>query len=160
MDAAVDLVAERGLEGLSHRLVASCANLSSSTPGCFFTSIDALVGAAVAQVAEDLLSTVDALVAGLESGEIGREDFTRRLIEHLLGARRQEVVVQFQAYLATKRRPELREPLERALRGFEGATAQGLEAFGVAHPAIAARRFVAVIDVFALHRIAWSRGTD
>lgn len=82
------------------------------------------------------------------------------MIEHLLGARRQEVVVQFQAYLATERRPELREPIERALRGFEGATAQGLEAFGVAHPAIAARRFVAVIDGFALHRIAWSRGTD
>lgn len=48
LDAAVDLIAERGLEGLSHRLVAARANVSSSTPGYFFTSIDALVGAAVA----------------------------------------------------------------------------------------------------------------
>lgn len=160
LDAATELIAERGLEGLSHRSVAARANVPSSTPGYFFASMDELAGAAVTQVAENLLSAVEALVADLESGGIDREDFTRRLIEHLVRTRRQEVVVQFEAYLAAGQRSELREPVERVLTGFETAAAKGLEAFGVAHPGTVARRFVAVIDGFALHRIACPRGDD
>lgn len=160
LDTAVDLMAERGLEGLSHRSVAAHAGVPASTPGYFFASIDELVGAAVTQIAEDLLVAVDRLVNELESGRIGREDFTRSLIGHLVRTRRQEVVVQFEAYLAAERRPELREPVARIREGFESATAKGLEAFGVAHPITVARRFVAVIDGFALHRVTCSRDID
>lgn len=160
LNATVDLMAERGLEGLSHRAVAAHAGVPASTPGYFFASIDELVGAAVTQVAEDLLAAVDQLVAELESGELDREEFARSLIGQLIRTRRQEVVVQFEAYLAIGRRPELREPVERILAGFEAATATGLGAFGVAHPTAVASRFVAVIDGFALHRITCSRGTD
>jgi hypothetical protein len=97
---------------------------------------------------------VQELVTGLESGVIDRVDFTRRLVEHLVRPRRQEVVVQFETYLATEQRPELRDPVERVPTDFESASAKGLETFGIADPAGAARRFVAVIDGFALHRIA------
>lgn len=67
------------------------------------------------------------------------------------------VVAQFEIYLEAWRNPGLREPVSQALAAFEALTTDALRALGVADPAEAAPAFVALVDGFALHRLARPR---
>ena len=59
IDAAIELIAERGIEGVSHRSVAARAGVPAATPGYYFASIDELIGAAISHVAAEILGTVE-----------------------------------------------------------------------------------------------------
>ncbi|WP_121254545.1 TetR/AcrR family transcriptional regulator [Nocardioides ferulae] len=160
VEAAIEVIAERGLEGVTHRSVAARAGVPLSTTSYFFGSLDELIGAAVTEIADRVRASVDAVVADAAGGALDRRELAERLVRLLAAASPQLVLVQFEAYLATSRRPDLRPAVRAIMLGFEEATAAALAAVGVADAPGAARQFVAVIDGFALHRIAWPRDDE
>lgn len=161
LEAAVEVIAERGLEGVTHRSVAERAAVPLSTTSYFFASLDELVAAAIGRIAAGVVADVERLIRDAADGGIDRDGFADRLVALLAGGNARDVIVQFEAYLACERRPELHEPVRQIMLSYEKVTRTALRAVGIADPAPIARQFVAVIDGFALHRIAWPRdGAD
>ncbi|TQK29906.1 TetR/AcrR family transcriptional regulator [Arthrobacter sp. SLBN-53] len=158
--AAVDEIAESGLEGVTHRSIAARAELPVSTTSYFFGSLDELIGAAVQHIAEDVVSSIEGLTDDLASTDLDLADFADRLLDILSNVRARQVVVQFESYLATSRRPELIEPVRAIMVALETAAADALAAIGISESPAAARQFVALVDGFALHRVAWPRAGE
>ncbi|MEP9384877.1 TetR/AcrR family transcriptional regulator [Nocardioides cheoyonin] len=151
-DAAVTLVAERGLKGLTHRAVDAAAGVPLGTTSNYWRTREALIDAVVARfeqrdlaqlsagggeaptTPEAVASTVAAALATFvtEQGELTRARFALALA-----------------------RPDAVAAAHRRLLGFvEGI----LTATGVAEPAIRARRLADYGDGFMLHALTTRRG--
>ncbi|GAA0235249.1 TetR/AcrR family transcriptional regulator [Cryptosporangium japonicum] len=152
LDAAVAVIAEHGLEGVTHRAVAAAAGVPLATTSYFFSSLDELVGAAVTRVADAILESADVLAEGAPV------EHTIDLLVEVVTA--PTVLVQFEAYLGRSRRPELVEPVTRIVEAYESAATTVLRSLGVLEPARAARHLIALLDGFALQRIAHPRPDD
>lgn len=159
LDAALEVIADHGLEGATHRAIAAAADVPLSATSYFFTSLDALIGAAVTRVADGILRSADALVAGTPHPD-RLDDHVERLVDIVTAPPGRRLLVQFEAYLGTTRRPELVEPVTRVVAAYEQAVATVLRSLGAPEPGTAARQLVALLDGFALHRIASPRADD
>lgn len=163
LDAAVEVIADRGLEGVTHRAIAAAANVPLSTTSYFFSSLDELIGAAVTRIADGILRAAESLVAdasSLRSADASIDDYVDRLVDVVTAPPGRQLLVQFEAYLSTTRRPDLVEPVTRIVDAYEHAAATVLRSLGAVEPATAARHLVAVLDGFALQRIAHPRPDD
>ena len=63
LDAAVEVIAEQGVAGPTHRSIAARAGMSTSTTSYFFSSLDQLIAAALHVVGERIVQRVDAVTA-------------------------------------------------------------------------------------------------
>jgi hypothetical protein len=70
------------------------------------------------------------------------------------------LAAQYQLYLEAGRNPALQPAISEALAAFEGLAASVLAALGARDPAEAAVAFVALLDGFALHRLARPRDPE
>jgi DNA-binding transcriptional regulator YbjK len=163
LDAAVEVIAEHGLEGVTHRAIAKAAGVPLSTTSYFFASLDDLIGAAVTVIADEVLEAVDSLVSeasGFTGTDVPVDEYIERLLDVVIAPRPRQVVVQFEAYLGTTRRPDLVDPVRRIVEGYEHAATTVLSALGAAEPEKVARHLIALLDGFALQRIAHPRPDD
>ncbi|MFG1922954.1 TetR/AcrR family transcriptional regulator [Cryptosporangium sp. NPDC048952] len=152
LDAAVEVIADHGLEGVTHRAVAAAAGVPLSTTSYFFSSLDELIGAAVTRVADTILESADFL-----ADDVPLDETIDLLVEVVTAP---TVLVQFEAYLGRTRRPDLVEPVTRIVEAYESAATTVLRALGAAEPGRAARHLIALLDGFALQRIAHPRPDD
>jgi DNA-binding transcriptional regulator YbjK len=155
LDAAVEVVAERGVAGATHREIASRAGVPLSTTSYFFGSLDELLLAAMRVFSNQLLTQLEVVRAMLTGRELSPAQAVDRLLDLLLSQPPARIVAQFETYLEAARRPEVREEVKRLIMALEGVAAAGLAAAGAQSPGEAARAFVALLDGFALHRVAW-----
>lgn len=151
--AAVEVTAEVGVAGVTHRAVTEKAGLPLTTVGYFFDSIDALTEEALrvytdadadAQVAlaealAEAHSTPDEIAAALSSAAAPRSPETPAL---------------FEAYLHAARHPEFRDAAARALDAARRVAAAGVRAAGAPEPDAAAPAFTALAHGLALHEMA------
>ena len=158
LDAAVEVIAEDGVAGATHRAIAARAGVPLSTTSYFFASIDELVTAAMQVVAERLITQVDGIAAELGSEPVDVEAAVDRLMDLLDGVRAVDLAAQFEVYVQCARRSQLQPVAHHMMTSFERAAEVALRAVGVPRPAEAARAVVALIDGFQLHRLAWPRG--
>ena len=161
LDAAVEVIAEHGLEGVTHRAIAGTAGVPLSTTSYFFTSLDELIGAAVTRIADGVLTDVEALVAEASTvvDDDSRQAYVDRLLE-VVTTRERQILVQFEGYLGATRRPDLVEPVQRIIDAYEHAAAAVLGVLGASDPDRQARQLVALLDGFALQRIVSPRPDD
>ena len=159
LDAAVEVIADHGLEGVTHRAVAAAAGVPLSATSYFFSSLDELIGAAVTRIADGILRSADALIADAVDPHLA-DDYVDRLVGVVTAPAGRQLLVQFEAYLGATRRPDLVEPVIRLVDAYERAAATVLRSLGAAEPERAARHLVAVLDGFALQRIARPRPVD
>ena len=163
LDAAIDVIAERGLEGVTHRAVANAAGVPLSATSYFFASMDELIGAAVTRIADGVLQAVESFIddtTNRGSTETSVDAAIDRMLAALAGPRDRQIQVQFEAYLATNRRPDLIESVRRIVEAYEHAATTILASLGATEPEMAARHLIAVLDGFALQRIANPRPDD
>jgi DNA-binding transcriptional regulator YbjK len=156
LEAAVALVAEHGVGGVTHRGVAARAGLPTATTSYFFESLDELVLEAMRVLAAEEVEALDAIARAVAS--LTPDEVLDRFVGALLAQPAARNVAQFEAYLEVTRRPELREEVGAVLVAFERLAEAALRAAGAARPAEGARAFVALADGFALHRLAHPRG--
>lgn len=103
--AALAVVARDGVEGLTHRAVASAADVPLGSTTYHFTSREELLGAALAHGVDEWRALVDRWAERIERDGLaaGLADGLARLIAD----ERDFVIVEYELYGASVRRPEL-----------------------------------------------------
>ncbi|WP_226899715.1 TetR/AcrR family transcriptional regulator [Nonomuraea phyllanthi] len=141
-DAAITLLAERGMRGLTHRAVDEAAGLP---PGS--TSNLARTRAALLELTLSRLSELEmrALAPAYEIDPSRPEDMPARIAEalHVQLMDRRRTLARYELALEATRRPELREIYDRAGRRFRDPSVALLAAAGSRDPARHARQLVA-----------------
>jgi hypothetical protein len=102
-----------------------------------------------------LIDRLDEVRRQLTGSEASPVEAIDRLLATLLAQPSAGIVAQFEAYLEAARRPEVRREVAQVIAALERLAQALLEAAGAERPATGARALVALIDGFALHRVAW-----
>lgn len=140
-DAAIELLAEAGVHGVTHRAVERRAELPAGTTSNYFRSREALLVAVVERVVDLHLAGVDAATTagggprGRGAGDV--EHLTDLLTASLLTAattHRQRYLAIFELRIEALRRPALAGALDELVRRATGATAAHHAALGLPVP--------------------------
>lgn len=150
-DAAVEVIAAKGLRGLTHRAVDVRAGLPpGSTSSCFRTRAALLTG-----VLERMIEHDEQLLAAFPhtgwtlNTPSGRERIVSMLTELLtywLGPGRSRTLARLELYLDATRRAELADELEAANREYLQRVSTGMAETGMSDPDESARVLIAQLD--------------
>lgn len=150
-DGAIEVIAEKGLRGLTHRAVDALAGLPpGSTSSCFRTRI-ALLSAVLdrlVELDERVLAALPAAGWTIDTAQGRAEivDMLTDLVLYWLGPARSRTRARLELYLDASRRSELAPALEAANRRFISYTAVGMRAADLPQPEESARLLVAQLD--------------
>lgn len=126
IDAAIAVVAERGIAALSHRAVAAAADVPLGSTTYHFATLDDLLVAALRQVNRGWLTGFARWVDGIDTAA-PLADEVIRLVEETLAGDRSRVVLEYELYLAALRheavRPIAAACLDEMVRLLGGAPA-------------------------------------
>lgn len=119
IDAAITVVGERGIAGLSHRSVAAAAEVPLGSTTYHFTSLDDLLVAALRQVNGECVADFARWVEGIDPA-VPLADEVTRLVEETLAGDRARMELEYELYLAALRhaavRPIAAECLDEMVR--------------------------------------------
>jgi DNA-binding transcriptional regulator YbjK len=158
LEAAVAVVAERGVGGATHRAIAARAGLPLSTTSYFFGSLDELIVAALKDFATESIADLEETAAAFAASTLSPAEAVQLLVDALVAEPRSSTIAQFEIYLEAARRSELQAEVRKILTSFERLAHSALVAVGARRPKEGARAFVALADGFALQRLASPRG--
>lgn len=159
LDAAVEIIAERGIGATTHRAVAARAGVPLSTTSYFFASIDDLIVEALRSVIDAVVARLEPLTATLATEHHSTDETLDTVVAALTATPEIHITAQFEAYLDATRRPVLQHEVQRAIIACEHIAETALQLIGAQNPHEGARAVVALIDGFALHRLAWPQKT-
>jgi DNA-binding transcriptional regulator YbjK len=142
IDAAIRVVAAKGIAGLSHRSVAAEADVPLGSTTYHFKTLDELLVAALRQANEGFTKTVAARGALRDPDTDLAADLAALGREWLAGDRT-GVEVEYELYLAALRRPALRPVADEWGRDFADLLARRTDP-------VTARALVALIDGICL----------
>lgn len=159
--AAVEIVAERGVGGATHRAIAERAQVPPSTTTYFFASIDELILEALRHFTALRVQQLDALGDALRESGSDPAGIARMFAEVLCAAPLQHEIAQFEAYLdASRRGADADGTVAGVLEAFEGVAVHALRAVGTPDPELVAPLFVSLADGYALRRLALGHSLD
>lgn len=149
LQAAAELIAERGWTAVSTRMLAERASVAPGLVHYHFASLQALLTEAALGVTRQAVNALASMLddASLEEG-----------LRHLLGAldhytgRDAMSLLFVETYLAANRDGDLRRDLAAIVADFLGRFGRWLDQRGVANPAETAAVLTAAIDGIMLHR--------
>ncbi|MFI9049908.1 TetR/AcrR family transcriptional regulator [Streptomyces sp. NPDC053427] len=107
IDAAIRVVGERGIAGLSHRAVAAAADVPLGSTTYHFRTLDDLLVAALEQVDEEWMADFARWVASIDPAVPLTEEVARYVADVLGGDRAQTELV-YELYLAALRHTAVR----------------------------------------------------
>jgi DNA-binding transcriptional regulator YbjK len=146
---------------VTHRAVAERAGLPLASTTYYFRSVHELIEEALKlHVAERVVELQALAVAALGVSGASAADIAERLAGVLVAAPRPTLVAQYQMYVEAGRNPALQPAVAEALATFEALAAGLLGTLGARDPQAAAEAFVALLDGFALHRLARPRDPE
>lgn len=147
--AVVDVVARKGLRGLTYRAVAEAAGVNNSLVAHHFGTRDSLIAAALLWSSEQSIAASRLRDAAENGGT-----FTEALLELLLEDPGLQVF-QYEMILEARRRPELAEPVAQLYESYVDALSEGLQAFGFQGDVrVVARSLFAALDGLVLQYLA------
>jgi DNA-binding transcriptional regulator YbjK len=159
--ATIELLGETGIKSVTHRAVAERAGVPLASTTYYFESVHQLVEEALKLHVAERVAELEGLAAvALGVTGAGVQDIAQRLAEVLVAAPAPILVAQYQLYLEAGRNPALQPAVADALRAFEALVASVLDALGARDPQGAAEAFLALLDGFALHRLARPRDPE
>ncbi|MUL43692.1 hypothetical protein FZ103_21425 [Streptomonospora sp. PA3] len=150
-DAAIEIVADEGLRGLTHRAVDARAGLpAGSTSSCFRTRLALLRGVLDRIVELDEADLERMPTTGWDVGSPEHRealvDLLVELLAYWLGPARARTRARLELYLDAARRPELTEALRAANRRFLDRAAVAMRASETPAPEAAARLLLVQLD--------------
>jgi DNA-binding transcriptional regulator YbjK len=150
LQAALRVIADRGVSAVTHRAVATEADVPLSSTTYYFESLDELLEGALLRFVRAETERLAAAAERLEGSRLEPLESAR-----LFRAELEETsVAQFELYLEVSRRPRLRAVARRCLDLYAAAAEAALRSAGATQPEAYARGFVALFDGYGLHRIA------
>lgn len=156
--STVAVLAERGTKGVTHRSVAEHAGLPQASTTYYFDSLDDMIDAAMRLHVAERVSEMDELTRQVRESGTADPEFIQDLLATLVDRSDEAVISLFEFYIEAGRNPAMREPVASALNAFENLASATLSALGVSEPERTAEGLIAIIDGYALHRVA--RGHD
>jgi len=152
--AAVEVAAEQGVAGITHRAVTEKAGLPLASASYFYSSIDELALDALRSFTAERADALAALVDELASESRSPRDVAA-LFASVAAPLHPLTTAQFEAYLHATRAPEAREAVAEAIAAFKRVAVAALRAAGVDDPDDAtAATFVALADGLAMQQLA------
>jgi TetR/AcrR family transcriptional regulator, regulator of biofilm formation and stress response len=115
IDVTIDVIAEHGVAGTTHRRIAAAANVPLGSLTYHFTGLDDLLGLAFQRHAERMSPLYEAHFQQVGS-RAQFVDAVTDLIHGDAGASTRDWAVAYELYLAALRRPALREVTESWMR--------------------------------------------
>lgn len=153
LDAVLRVVAEGGVDAVTHRRVAAAARVPLGSTSYYFASRDDLLREAFRQHAGDVYGSLDALAEGRPLGSADE------LVAFLVEMVRRELVdpsmvlVEYELIVRAARDPELAREVNDYERNLAARLAEALERLGVPSPVEAARTLIALVRGFELERL-------
>jgi len=151
--ATVEVIAEDGIAGLTHRAVAARADVSLAATTYYFASKDELLREALRGLAAEEAQQLRAAEQALSPQERADARAVAARIAHVL-ANQSRVGAKYELYLAAAREPEVRRDALSWIAAFTdlaGAVVPG---------PWAARALVAAVDGLVLHHLATAGAVD
>jgi DNA-binding transcriptional regulator YbjK len=135
IEVTLDVIAERGVAGMTHRQVAAAADVPLGSVTYHFTSLNDLLTCAFTHLAETAAAAFEARLAAIGPGVDARARVVEAMLSDLADNQRGAVLT-YELYAAAARDPELREVTQswmdrsrRSLeRHFDPDTAEALDA--------------------------------
>jgi len=146
-DAAIHLVATRGLRGLTHRAVDAEAGLPPGSTSYYLRTRKALLDACVRRMLARDLTAQASPDAGLEELLVG-------MVLDLVHNRTDDLVARYELSLEASRQPELREAIVQGGRQLRDGLTGLLEALGIPDAEEAAWPVAAMLDGLMYDRVA------
>lgn len=159
LDATIEIMAEQGLAAVTHRAVAAAAELPPSSTSYFFESIDELMAEAVTAAMNREVARLTELEGAVGDGPASTGRLIRSFADFIRNEHDPHTIAQFEIYLYASRKPELRGRVVAIIEATRELAQAALNASGIENP-LAAASMLAMIDGFALHRIANPDGAD
>ncbi|MDG4824032.1 TetR family transcriptional regulator [Asanoa sp. WMMD1127] len=153
-DAAIAVVAEQGMRGLTHRAVDARAGLPLGTTSAYFRTRKALIEGLVGRLAE--LDNADVATQTLDpppTDPTAFADAVAGVLDTWLTAGRERTLARYACLLEATHHPELRTILAYGRASRDQARAL-MTAAGVANPGQAGDHFVACVDGLLFDRLA------
>jgi DNA-binding transcriptional regulator YbjK len=156
LDAAVRVIGRGGVAAADHRAVAAEAGVPLGSTTYYFDSKDDMVARALEHVAE---REAERLAAESERGalDVGPDVLPERVADILIEAWAGDRVVllaQYELYLESARRPDLRPAAERWDRALREFLQNALERLGAPDPPRRARLLCAGLDGLLIEHVA------
>lgn len=151
--ATVEVTAEQGVAGVTHRAVTERAGLPLATVSYFFSSIDELAGEALRTFMAEEQEAQAAVAEGLAAADLSVDE-AGRAFALAAAPRLPETLALFEALLHAARHEELREAVADALAAARSVASAGLHVLGTPDPDRLAPAMTALAHGLALHRLA------
>ncbi|NEK96128.1 TetR family transcriptional regulator [Modestobacter muralis] len=145
VEAAIGVIAEHGVAGTTHRLVAAAADVPLGSMTYHFTGLDDLLAQAFAVHAERMAVTYEAHFADVRSRDDVVEAVTDLVHGHA-GADDRDWAVSYELYLAALRDPALRTVTETWMRRSRSVLEQFVDA-------TTARGVDGLIEGLVMHKV-------
>lgn len=152
LKATVEVAADVGVAGVTHRAVTERAGLPLTTVGYFFDSIDALTEEALRVYTDADAEAQVALADSLAEAHSTPDEVAVAFVATAT-PRSPETLALFEAYLHAARHPEFADAAARALEAARRVAAAGAAAAGSPDPDLAAPAFAALAHGLALHEL-------
>lgn len=154
IDAALRVVGEKGIAGVTHRAVATEAGITPGLTTYYFPTVDSLLEATLGGFVEEELARLQQAMAVLEeTGPDADRGAVLGAVFQAVAVEPEQQVAQFELYLESARRPGLRNVARDCLRGYAALARLALTRLGSERADEGARAFVALLDGIALQQI-------
>ncbi len=162
IDAALRIIASRGLPAVTHRTVAREAGVPLAATTYYFASKDEILSEALESLAAVEVDRLEALTANVVAATQSRAELAAALGEALIpepADAERTWLAQFEIYVEAARNPALRPAVIRWREAFVELAASALRAIGAPDPERRAPIAVAAINGILLDRLR-GVGTD
>lgn len=154
-DAAIDVLADEGLRGLTHRAVEQRAGLPNGSTSYYFKTRSALVRGVLARLLElDRQEFQTFGLIGLPGSRADFVDATTRLLKHLSTTARNRQIARFQLYLDGDPDEERQAMLDAATKAIEASSVAMLKALGSRNPRRDGKLLQALLDGLLYDQVA------
>jgi DNA-binding transcriptional regulator YbjK len=156
IDAALRIIASRGLPAVTHRTVAREAGVPLAATTYYFASKDEILSEALESLAAVEVDRLEALTATVAAATPSRAELAAALGEALIpepADAERTWLAQFEIYVEAARNPALRPAVIRWREAFVELAASALRAIGAPDPERRAAIAVAAINGILLDRL-------
>lgn len=153
LDACLRIISTRGIAGVTHRAVAAEAGVPSSSTTYFFATLDDLIAESVRSAMDAELARIRELGSSIVHTDTSVNAVVDGFVEFVRSAPAPHTVAQFETYLHGSRAEELRGKVAAIISATREVAAETARGLGITDPS-AGQAIVAMIDGFALHRLA------
>lgn len=165
LDAGLELLAEQGVRGLTHRALEARSGVSHGVTTYYFGTREALLDALLEHLlmvdgvfldpARETLDRMEA-AAGAGAHRVSLDDLTELSEAGLASffAAARPALARYELFLYAARRPHLQPTIARLRAGILDLTARYLRLLGAAQPQTGALMLVALVDGLLLHELS------